>query len=468
MAGFSDNLHAYSDADRSPDTILGGKYRIERIIGQGAFGRVYLAFDPLLRRNVAIKELLASRTVTDHVTYEKYLERFQREARAAGRLEHSNIVGVYELAVDKKGNYYLVMQYVDGTDLRALLDQVSTLPSDRAVAIALDIAQGLEIIHEHDIVHRDLKPANIMITSRGTAKVTDFGIAQAGHESQRTQIVIGHPGTPMYMSPEQTSGLAYIDGRSDLYSLGLILYEMLVGEPYARRRQPLAQMRSDLPPPLYSIVNRLTEPDPGRRNQHASEVIADLRQLPIAPSVASTGPGPYQIPGLDHSPSGQPIWQSAPPQPLPTGPIGGIPLVYDSATIQAPPPVQSPYGHPSVGWNAIPPPNERQLIEQAGILPKQNVRVQPDSNGFPQYVVDYRSIIRKVVIRFFIALGIWICLYIPVAILQPSDGAAYTLFLLIWGFFMLIAPVVLIVMFFKLCMRAKAVAKGLQHVPLRR
>src|SRR3954469_19528785 len=110
------------------ETILGGKYRIERVIGEGAFGRVYLAHDVLLRRNVAVKELLATRNRTDHQTYERYLERFEREARAAGRIEHPNIVSVYELAVDAAQNYYLVMQYVDGTNIRDLLVQVGTLP----------------------------------------------------------------------------------------------------------------------------------------------------------------------------------------------------------------------------------------------------------------------------------------------------------------------------------------------------
>src|SRR3954451_16583983 len=166
-----------------PTSLFEERYRIERVIGEGAFGRVYLAFDSRLRRNVAVKELLASRNTTDHATYERYLERFQREARATGTISQPNVVTVYDLHVDAQGNNYLVMEYVDGTDLRALLAQVGTLPVPRAVAIATDVARGLEAVHEQEIVHRDIKPPNIMITRRGVAKLMDFGIAQVGHES---------------------------------------------------------------------------------------------------------------------------------------------------------------------------------------------------------------------------------------------------------------------------------------------
>src|SRR6185437_14571983 len=169
-----------------PTSLLAGRYRIERIIGEGAFGRVYLAFDTRLRRNVAIKELLASREQTDRDTYQRYLERFQREARATGTIQHPNVVTAYDLHVDPQGNDYLVMEYVDGTNLRDLLTQVGTLPEARAVAIAVDIAGALEAVNEQGIVHRDVKPANIMITRRGAAKLMDFGIARIAHEQQIT------------------------------------------------------------------------------------------------------------------------------------------------------------------------------------------------------------------------------------------------------------------------------------------
>ncbi len=314
----------------TPTALFEDRYRIERVIGEGAFGRAYLALDSRLRRNVAIKELLASRNTTDHATYERYLERFQREARATGMIQQPNVVTVYDLHVDAAGNNYLVMEYVDGTNLRDLLAQVGTLPVGRATAIATDLARALEAVHEQEIVHRDIKPANIMITRRGVAKLMDFGIAQVGHESLRTQMTSGHPGTPIYMSPEQSSGYGYIDGRSDLYSLGLVLYEMLAGEPYARRRQPLGALRSDLPPPLVAIVDRALAREVDARYQSAADILKDLTALgaTAATTDAATLPASGQmrlgVPPAPGWPTG--VGAAAPPTGVPSaygGPASG-------------------------------------------------------------------------------------------------------------------------------------------------
>ncbi|MGI8856427.1 MAG: serine/threonine protein kinase [Thermomicrobiales bacterium] len=305
-----------------PTALLAGRYRIERVIGQGAFGRVYLAFDTRLRRNVAVKELLASREQTDRDTYQRYLERFQREARATGTIQHPNVVTVYDLHVDPQGNNYLVMEYVDGTNLRDLLTQVGTLPEARAVAITIDIARALDAVHEQEIVHRDVKPANIMITRRGAAKLMDFGIARIAHEQQLTITTGGHPGTPIYMSPEQSAGYGYIDGRSDLYALGLILYEMFVGEPFARRRRPLGAVRGDLPPQLVAVVDRLTTRDVDARYQNAAEVIRDLQRMAIA---APMRPESYRPPDANPTRVGPPAsWPSG----APTGTATGAPATY--------------------------------------------------------------------------------------------------------------------------------------------
>ncbi|MHB8646534.1 MAG: serine/threonine protein kinase [Thermomicrobiales bacterium] len=301
------------DATILPTTVVGGRLRIERVIGEGAFGRVYLAFDTRLRRNVAIKELLAARNKTDTEAYERYLDRFQREARVAGTIQHTNVVTVYDLHVESTGDYYLVMEYVDGVDLRALLAQVGTLPVERAVAIALDVAHALQAVHEQDVVHRDLKPANIMLTRRGTTKLTDFGIAQAGHESQRTHVAGTHPGTPLYMSPEQSSGYGYLDGRSDLYSLGLVMYEMLVGEPYARKRQPLSAARPDLSPQLVAIINRLMAPDVAARYQSAADVITDLQRLSVAPATGPALSDAYHLPDASRTGTADPAAPQWPP-----------------------------------------------------------------------------------------------------------------------------------------------------------
>jgi serine/threonine protein kinase len=466
MATTPGNSHASSGAKPNPQTILDGKYRIERVIGEGAFGRVYLAFDPLLRRNAAVKELLASSTTADPTLYEKYLERFQREARAAGRLEHPNVVGVYELAVDRANNYYLVMQYVDGTNLRDLLVQVGTLPVQRAVAIALDVAQGLAVIHEQDIVHRDLKPANIMLTSRGTARITDFGIAQVGHESLRTQMAIGHPGTPLYMSPEQASGVAYIDGRSDLYSLGLILYELLVGEPYARRRQPLAQIRPDLPPLLYRIVNTLIEPDPVRRYQSARDLVADLHPLGVAPIIPANNPGPYQMPDIAQTRPDRTVLQGALSPPFPVGSVGGVPEAYGGslptivdATIRAPPPVQSPYQQPPGTWYVNPVPPAPPSPEETRALAKRHVRVRPGYNGLPEYVVDSGAILRKILLLLVLAFALWLGLGFAGSVYRVGSTGYYYL-LTAWIVLTVSAPIGLTIMFFTLRSRAKAIVKS--------
>ncbi len=305
-------------AGDAPTTLMDGRYRIERVIGAGAFGRVYLAFDTRLRRNIAIKELLARRSSTADDAYARYLERFEREARAAGVVQHPSIVAVLELAIDSDENYYLVMEYIDGTNLRDLLSQVRTLPKERAIRITIEIAQALEAVHERDIVHRDLKPANIMLTRRGAAKLADFGVAQVGHESLRTQVSSTHPGTPLYMSPEQRSSHGYIDGRSDLYSLGLILYEMLAGEPYARRRRPLEDLRPDLSPELVSVFKRLTHEDMKERYTDAGEVVVALN---------SVSRGPITDPPTDIAPP--PIATSAAPQGI-AGPYATMPPVTPS------------------------------------------------------------------------------------------------------------------------------------------
>ena len=318
----------------TPAALFGDRYRIERVIGEGAFGRVYLALDSRLRRNVAVKELLASRHTTDRDTYERYLERFQREARATGMIQQPNVVTVYDLHVDTDGNHYLVMEYVDGTNLRDLLAQVGTLPVERAVTIAREMARALEAVHEQEIVHRDVKPANIMLTRRGTAKLMDFGIAQVGNESHRTQLGGGHPGTPIYMSPEQSSGYGYIDGRSDLYALGLVLYEMLVGEPYARKRRLIAAARPDLSPQLTAIVEKLMARDPDARYQSATDVLRDLDGLGVLtdPAASETYPLPNAgAPRVDTAPSVG--WQTGVPG---AAPVPGVPSAYGGALSQPP------------------------------------------------------------------------------------------------------------------------------------
>ncbi len=312
-----------------PDALLDGRYHVTRVLGTGGFGRVYLAVDTRLEREVAIKELLADRQ-QDRATYDRYLERFQREARAGSALRSENVVTVYDLHVDAAQNYYLVMEYVEGQDLSDLLAQVGTLPLERALAIALDIAQALDAIHEQDTVHRDIKPANILITLRGVAKLTDFGLAQVAHESQRSQIATRHPGTPVYMSPEQRVGYGYIDGRSDLYSLGLVLHEMLTGQRFGETGQPLRAARPDMPPAVVAIVEKLLQEDRDDRYQSARALRDDLALVAAQPDTPVAA-----LPGLR---------------------AALVPAVPTQPTLPAPPPSIAPPLPPPVGFPAAPPP----------------------------------------------------------------------------------------------------------------
>ncbi|MEO6975960.1 MAG: serine/threonine-protein kinase [Gallionella sp.] len=193
-------------------------------LGQGAMGVVYKAKDPLIDRVVAIKTINLSLAMDEK---EEYEGRFYQEAKAAGRLNHPNIVTIYD--VGKSGDVaYIAMELLEGRELRDIMNDGALLPVDQVLNIVAQVAQGLAYAHEHEIVHRDVKPSNIMVIRDGHVKITDFGIARMASSSVRTQtgMVLG---SPKYMSPEQVMGKS-IDQRSDIFSLGVMLYEMLTGK----------------------------------------------------------------------------------------------------------------------------------------------------------------------------------------------------------------------------------------------
>jgi len=201
-----------------------GRYEVLGEIGQGAMGIVYKAKDPLIDRVVAIKTINLSLAMDEKDEYEG---RFYQEAKAAGRLNHPNIVTIYD--VGKSGNVaYIAMELLEGRELRDIMNEGALLPVDQVLNIVAQVAQGLAYAHEHEIVHRDVKPSNIMVIRDGHVKITDFGIARMASSSVRTQtgMVLG---SPKYMSPEQVMGKS-IDQRSDIFSLGVMLYEMLTGQ----------------------------------------------------------------------------------------------------------------------------------------------------------------------------------------------------------------------------------------------
>lgn len=268
-----------------PGALLFNKYRIENIVGRGGLGAVYKATDIRLERTVAIKTLMYGQATIDHRygsgTFDEFLQRFEREAKVSSYFtENPRIVTVYGLEQDDESNYYLILEYLESS-LVELMKKESHLSVEKACNIALDICNALADIHNHpvDLIHRDLKPGNILLRANGRAVVADFGIAQVGHESHRT-VVAGqrHPGTPAYASPEQMSGYHYLTPASDLYSLGLILYEMLTGKLFAKfKRMPPSVENDQIPRWLDEVVVKLLQKEPDDRYQQAEEVAAAIQ-----------------------------------------------------------------------------------------------------------------------------------------------------------------------------------------------
>ncbi|GAC1440587.1 MAG: hypothetical protein NVSMB51_20050 [Solirubrobacteraceae bacterium] len=275
-------------------TLLSERYRLEEQVGIGGMSRVYRAFDTLLERHVAIKTL--NREVAADADQ---LERFRREARAVAQLSHPHIVTVIDAGEDG-GVAYIVFEYVAGETLKARIRRLDGLEIQEAVAYAIELGRALGCAHDRGIVHRDVKPQNVLIDANGTAKITDFGIARTLTEEGLTADgrVIG---TTDYVSPEQALG-QHVSGQSDLYSLGIVLYEMLTGEvPFQAENQVAVAMkhvREDLPDvktkrpdvsaALAAVVDRATTKDVRRRYANADEMIADLEEV-LAIETARSG-----------------------------------------------------------------------------------------------------------------------------------------------------------------------------------
>src|SRR6202795_4534215 len=213
-----------------------GSYQILGELGRGGMGVVYSAKDPSIGRIVAVKTIQLSEEGTG-MSHAQLVERFQTEARAAGLLTHPNIVVIYD-AGETDGLYYITMELVNGKSLQSLLDSGEKFPLPRLLRIMEQVCAALQFAHDHNVVHRDIKPANIMLTGEDFVKITDFGTAKimqygVAHQTATT-------GTPSYMSPEQVKGKA-VDGRADIFSVGVMLYEMTTGQkPF--RGQELASV----------------------------------------------------------------------------------------------------------------------------------------------------------------------------------------------------------------------------------
>jgi len=260
-----------------------GRYKILGELGRGAMGIVYRAQDPALDRVVALKTIILA---DDAEGREEYQKRFFLEAKAAGKLTHPSIVTTYDFG-EQDGVAYLAMELLEGTDLRSRLKE-GALPPAEAVEVARQVAEGLGFAHERGIVHRDVKPGNIMLLERGRAKIMDFGLARmrAADHKTVTGMVLG---TPKYMSPEQVAG-SPVDQRSDLFSLGIVLYEMLTGgrlfgaedmtqimhNVTYQEHEPPTRLKPELPAMLDFVVARALKKDPASRYQDAAELAADL------------------------------------------------------------------------------------------------------------------------------------------------------------------------------------------------
>ena len=267
-----------------------GRYQIEAEIERGAMGVVYRARDPKIDRLVAIKTI--SLSGQDPLEEQEYRERFLTEAQAAGRLSHPGIVTVFDAGEDPKTREpYLVMEYVTGQSLGAIMSSGQRrLPMAKALGFALEVADALDYAHSQGVIHRDIKPANILITEEGRAKVTDFGVARLKHAAPRQngQVV----GTPAYMAPEQWAG-GEADSRSDLFSLGVVLYSMLTGfRPFQGNSAqtvcfkvlnaepvPVTSLAAELPARLDQIISRAIAKDPNDRYQRGAEMAAAIRQF---------------------------------------------------------------------------------------------------------------------------------------------------------------------------------------------
>ncbi|MFD7505158.1 protein kinase [Streptomyces sp. NPDC059850] len=350
-------------------SLAGGRYQLRDLLGEGGMASVHLAYDSVLDRQVAIKTLH-----TELGREQSFRERFRREAQAVAKLTHTNIVSVYDTGEDSIDGAlmpYIVMEYVEGLPLRSALDadvrQYGAMPTEKALKITSDVLAALEISHEMGLVHRDIKPGNVMMTKRNVVKVMDFGIARAMQSGVTSMTQTGMVvGTPQYLSPEQALGRG-VDARSDLYSVGIMLFELLTGRLPFDADSPLAiayahvqeepvtpsSINQSIPPAVDALVARALKKNPNERFPTAEAMRDEIARVsrsgqtgasPIIisggpPSVSGSGVGAAVFPPVDQQTPG-PGGVQTPYQPQPgSGQYGA----FGPST---PPPPTHPVGQP--------------------------------------------------------------------------------------------------------------------------
>jgi serine/threonine-protein kinase len=353
-----DCQHCYEDTDdtcaqeghgglvtaRAGGRLIAGKYRLDKLIARGGMGAVYIGTHVDLNRPVAIKLLLPN-----YNPDEQAFERFRREAYTASSVTHPNIVHIYDFGVLPEGEAYIIMEFANGVTLRDRLREEGQLPIPEAVSIVRQIAAGMDAAHNSGVIHRDLKPSNIILTRDHSGnlliKIIDFGIAKMSEQlsaGDATLTITGTiVGTPRYMSPEQCGG-EKVDARSDIYSLGIILYEMLAGRPpfegdsavalavkhLKEPPPPIEEFRSDIDPLLKSLVEDCLSTNPDERPQTASELASRLDMImeadhkgAVRDQVSSALPGDQKIN------SAQPL---SPAPSIPSNSVAAVPVAVES------------------------------------------------------------------------------------------------------------------------------------------
>ncbi|MFE9395468.1 protein kinase [Streptomyces flavidovirens] len=349
-------------------SVAGGRYQLRDLLGEGGMASVYLAYDSALDRQVAIKTLH-----TELGREQSFRERFRREAQAVAKLSHTNIVSVFDTGEDELDGAlmpYIVMEYVEGQPLGSVLQadiaQYGAMPTDKALKITSDVLAALETSHEMGLVHRDIKPGNVMMSKRNVVKVMDFGIARAMQSGVTSMTQTGMVvGTPQYLSPEQALGRG-VDARSDLYSVGIMLFQLVTGRlpfdadsplaiAYAHvQEEPVApsSINRSVPPGVDALVARALKKNPNERFPSAAAMrdecarVSGSGQAGAAPVIIAGGPsqsgsgvGSAVFPPVDQAGYPQSGNVQTPYQPTPPGPYG--------PHTPAPGPAQPAYGYPT-------------------------------------------------------------------------------------------------------------------------